>query len=164
MIGIDIVDLHDPKLRERTDRALDLILHPADTYPQHTQLFWLVWTAKEAIFKCNRKANTFSPSTLQVNINETSQNEFHFNSLSITGVIHCNHYYVLAIASKDHTPVYQLFYSKDTCKSHYIRNKISSHLAPSQRLTEDPQGLPVINPSGKPVSITHHYHYAAFAI
>ena len=68
MLGIDIVDLKDPSFKERSDRTIDLIKNSEDVHIDHPHLFWLFWSAKEAIFKCRREPINFSPSKIPVKV------------------------------------------------------------------------------------------------
>jgi phosphopantetheinyl transferase len=61
MLGIDIVDIKDPSFKERNSRTLDLISNPDDVSIEHPHIFWILWSAKEAAFKCKREPLNFAP-------------------------------------------------------------------------------------------------------
>ena len=69
-LGIDIVDLSDPQIQRRNERTLQLVLSAEDKTLEHPNLYWLLWSAKEAIFKCHREAWNFSPTQIPVALSE----------------------------------------------------------------------------------------------
>jgi phosphopantetheinyl transferase (holo-ACP synthase) len=69
LIGVDIVDLTDPLLKPRSRKELRFISHPNDHCPKdigEETLYWLLWAAKEAIFKAERQNQAFSPKEIEV--------------------------------------------------------------------------------------------------
>ena len=66
MTGIDIIDFHDPLLRNRK-HAIRLISHPEDNQED----FWALWTAKEAIFKTYRQIKPFRPKEIPITFNDS---------------------------------------------------------------------------------------------
>ena len=69
MIGIDIVDIKDPLLHLRTADHLRFIEAEGDQYPEHIDpilLYWIVWSAKEAVFKSKRQLKSFDPKLITV--------------------------------------------------------------------------------------------------
>ena len=86
MIGIDIVDLKDPLLHPRTADHLRFIKAKGDQYPENTDpilLYWIVWSAKEAIFKSKRQLKSFDPKLITV----VFSNNLYFSSKQLVG--HC---------------------------------------------------------------------------
>ena len=66
MTGIDIVDFHDPLLKNR-EQAIRFITHPDDNHED----FWALWTAKEAIFKTYRQIKPFRPKEIPITFNDS---------------------------------------------------------------------------------------------
>ena len=164
MIGIDIVDLTDPLLQKRGERPLNLIKHPNDQFPDDCNPFWLLWTAKEAVFKSFRKDKAFSPTDIEVQISQRHQGIYNYQSDQYSGVILGNHHFVCAVGSMDMLPEFRIFYSPQASKSTFIRQKISESTNPLHKLEADELGLPIISPTRQLISISHHHHYAAFAV
>lgn len=164
MIGIDIIDLSDPQLKKRTERTFRLIEHSADRYPVHDLAFWLLWTAKEAIFKCQRQPITFSPSQIPVQIKEKQAHVYTFQSGIILGQTLINPQLILSICGNQSLPEFRVFYHKQAATKEFVRVKIEQELMKDQYLGADELGLPIIQPEQKTLSISHHHRYAAFAV
>ena len=86
MIGIDIVDIKDPLLHPRTADHLRFIKAKGDQYPENIDpilLYWIVWSAKEAIFKSKRQLKSFDPKLITV----VFSNNLHFSSKQLSGTV-----------------------------------------------------------------------------
>ena len=69
MIGIDIVDIKDSLFHPRTADHLRYIKAKGDQYPENidpTLLYWIDWSAKEAIFKSKRQLILFNPTLILI--------------------------------------------------------------------------------------------------
>ena len=69
MIGIDIVDINDVLLRPRTREDMRFIKAKGDNYPEDLDpilVYWIVWSAKEAIFKSKRQLKPFDPKLITI--------------------------------------------------------------------------------------------------
>ena len=69
MIGIDIVDIKDVLLHPRTEEHMRFINAKGDKYPEDIDsnlLYWIVWSAKEAIFKSKRQLKPFDPKLITI--------------------------------------------------------------------------------------------------
>ena len=117
MIGIDIVDLTDPLIHERGTRALNLITHSNDQFPDDCNPFWLLWTAKEAVYKSYRKDKAFSPTDIEVQITQKHQGVYNYQSGQHFGVILGNHHSVFAVGGIGRLPEFRIFYSSQASKS-----------------------------------------------
>ena len=165
-LGIDIVDLKDPQLKERNERALQLILNPKDELIDHPQLYWLLWSAKEAIFKSEREAINFSPSSIPVKLSKNGETIV-FSSQKSEGIIEVTEQYILAICSHEGTKVIHEAIATDTIATSqdvrayivdYFKNKGLEYTVGADDLN-----LPTILPQNVPISISHHRHWSAFA-
>lgn len=163
MIGIDIIDLSDPLIKSRGKRSLQLILHKSDWYPKDTNSFWLLWAAKEAVFKCYRKTERFSPTDIPIKISYLSTQSFRFSSGNITGRLYQTRHYVLAYCGSNGLPEYSLYFSSFKADSSFIRKKIKLQF-PEFEIVHDKNKLPLLSSLNIPLSISHHGQYAAFAI
>ena len=95
-LGIDIVDLHDPKIRDRSERSMKLIQHEDDQLIDHPHIFWLLWSAKEAIFKCEREPKNFSPTSISVQLADKEEG-ISFTTERFDGKVIITDEYILAI-------------------------------------------------------------------
>lgn len=166
MLGADIIDLNDPLLRERNDRSFGLIRYPQDQPIPHPQLFWLLWTAKEAVFKANREIIAFSPTKISINLKD-QEGGIIFHSGHLTGSFEISHDYILALVSSKKEDVTLKVYKEDTENwSVLIRQKLESHLEEmgvEHKIVSDKNGLPILSPGDIPISFSHHGKYGAFA-
>ncbi len=157
MIGIDIIDLQDPLLKNRTGTAR-FILHP-DEVPDRD--FWDYWTAKEAIFKCQRNKGPFMPKNIPINF--VSDKNFHSKGWKGTVISTPNYCLSIAGDSIDH----QIFNCDTRNPSDEIRIKISKwffdELAIQTKVISDANGLPVLSHNHSPVSLSHHGRFMTFA-
>lgn len=166
LIGIDLVNLKDPKLQKRTARALKLINHPNDQYPEHPQIFWLLWVAKEAVFKAKREIKSFSPTQIPVQI-FVAADHFNYRSEEFSGEIYVDHDLIYATAHfPDRTVLFQIEKQQTKSPKEEVRDRIvahfHNHFAQTCTISTDTNGLPVLNPGNIPVSFTHHAGYIGF--
>lgn len=164
MLGIDIVDLHDPVLKERDERSLRFIKHPADTVIEHDQIYWLLWSAKEAVFKCLREANNYSPTSIPVIMEETD-GKIIFTSNHLEGEINITSDYILAICSDNLKKIqFEIIKATSTVDSDSLRKEINDYFKElNVQIGSDDLNLPILLPSEDPISISHHRNYGAFA-
>lgn len=159
MIGIDVVDLADPLLKNRAD-AFRLISHPDDS---PALVFWQSWSAKEAVFKVQRQKKPFAPKTIPIQL----QADGSFCSGAIQGRWFSCMEYWLAIASQHHLPHHLLLEKFSRNPSFEIRETIHKwfleHFEIDTAITANAQGLPILSHSGAPVSLSHHGRYMAAA-
>jgi len=157
MIGIDIIDLQDPLLKNRTgsDR---FILHPEDRIIRD---FWDYWTAKEAIFKCQRKTGPFKPKDIPINFLSDKK----FDSEGWRGTVISTEDYCLSLAGV--VGEHCIFNRETSDSSQEIRNKITRWFLEEHHIEtsviSDAQGLPILSHNESPISITHHGRFMAFA-
>lgn len=166
MIGIDIVDLQDPLLRARNN-ALRFITHPGDIFSENELSYWLLWAAKEAIFKTRRELKPFYPKMIRTEIHESNDRIF-FTSGDITGEILLSPDQVIALAKKNVNAISFHAHKTDSkCPSVEIRSLISAHFLKIKsqhiKVIEDSNGLPMLDYGNIPVSIAHHHRSLAFA-
>tara|TARA_B100000609_G_C17091338_1_gene369477 strand:- start:175 stop:660 length:486 start_codon:yes stop_codon:yes gene_type:complete len=157
MTGIDIIDFHDPLLRNRK-HAIRLISHPEDNQED----FWALWTAKEAIFKTYRQIKPFRPKEIPITFNDSLS----YTSDDTTGYIHQTTNYLVSIASKAQHQEYVIFERETNSPSNEVRVKISEWFLDHGIKTEveqDQNRLPVLTHNQSPISISHHGRYLAFA-
>ena len=163
MLGIDIVDLSDPQFKSRDKRSLKLILNKGDQLIEHEQIFWLLWCAKEAVFKCHREDIDFSPTSIPIQIN----NELEFNSGNSSGRIEIRSEYILAVCSDNLDNIqYEVVKDRKRVNSKNLREIISKFILNNnlgESLGSDSLGLPIILPSEQEISISHHGRFGAFA-
>lgn len=167
LTGIDIVDFGDPLLNSR-EKALRFITHPNDSFFEDDQIYWYLWTAKEAIFKTKREVKPFVPKSIQVNIYHSGDNIF-FSSGNITGKVFPGKDHLIALAQMTNSKetVHKYRKARSSNLSAEVRNFISRYFTDTKgtdiRVIESPDGLPVLSYRKIPVSIAHHHHYLAFS-
>lgn len=167
MLGIDIVDLKDKRTHERNNRSFRFIQHEKDHLIEHPDIFWLLWAAKEAIFKCKRELVDFSPKSIPVHI-KSDHHELTFTSDVVNGKFVVNKDYLLAICSKvDFNRLsYQVFSTNKTMNSKLLREKTNSYfqgVVDDFAVGSDELNLPIALPSKQPISFTHHNSWGAVA-
>ena len=165
MLGIDIVDLKDPLLKERDDRSLQKIKNEEDTTIKHKQLFWLLWSAKEAVFKFYREPLNFSPTNIPIQLKE-DDGKISFKSNQAEGIITVTPEYILALCGNLEDLDYHIFEKKDNDWSHGIRKMILEYFkgkGKEYQIGSDDLNLPVIHPPQSVISISHHGRYGAVA-
>ena len=165
MLGIDIVDLHDTNLKERDERSLNLILNEKDELMDHPDIFWLLWSAKEAIFKCHREAINYAPKSIPVQLS-TEFDQITFRSGSLRGVIEVNSKYILSICSDDlDNTTHEVINATETMHGDRLREEIVKYFQTNDlqfEIGSDDLNLPVLLPSNTPISISHHGRWGAF--
>lgn len=167
MIGIDLVNLRDPRLKNRDERSLRLISHPEDLYPESPNCFWWLWTAKEAVFKAQRIPNrSFAPKSIPIQI-QISSEKILFRSQDFKGEIIEQEDLIIAICGKASIEVYWQYNRQNTSNASVdVRNQIDMYLSAigcQLTVNTDTSGLPAIS-GDIPVAISHHAGYTAFAI
>lgn len=167
MIGVDIVDLTDPLLKKRNSRALGLISHPHDSCTFTTsdeELFWLYWTAKEAVFKTFRKSAAFSPKSIPVAYHTFEDGKMYFDSNGKTlavGYTQLTKEHLLSVATFGAIASIRLRrYELGTSDhSRELRGKFDKPILSGLH------GLPevVVDGVNQPVSLSHHHRLGAVA-
>ena len=167
MWGIDIVDLTDPRTKERDARSLRFITHEKDQVVTHPQHYWLLWAAKEATYKCRREDRNFSPTSIPIQITAKPDGALHFESEEMEGRLEVKDSHVLAVCARNLADVdFQHFVSDRPVDSANIRKKILAFFHEKDKaigIAADPLGLPILLPSKAPISLSHHNHLGAFA-
>ena len=167
MPGIDIVDLTDPRSKEKNSRSLRLIKNEDDRIIDHSHLYWLLWSAKEAVFKCRREAVNFSPTTIPVWISADIGGTLSFKSTELEGLFQIEKDYVLAVCSENLEYIdYQVLKSDQNVNSINLREEIIEFFRKENSAFEigsDELNLPILLPSNSLISISHHNHLGAFA-
>lgn len=165
MLGIDIVDLKDPSFKERNDRTIDLIKNEDDVHIMHPQLFWILWSAKEAIFKCKREPVNFSPTRIPVQLSIENE-DIIFKSDKIGGKVIIAGEYILAICGDLESIDFHVFEKQNDNWSEGIRFMIIEYFRENGQdyhIGSDDLNLPLIEPSKQEISISHHGRYGAVA-
>lgn len=165
MLGIDIVDLKDPSFKERDDRTIDLIKNTEDIHIEHPNLFWILWSAKEAIFKCRREPINFSPTKIPVQLKD-EDGVITFQSGNLSGKVQIEDGYILSICGDLDTLESKVFEKKDDSWSEGIRFMIIEYfrdLGYDYHIGSDDLNLPIIEPTKQEISISHHGRYGAVA-
>ena len=165
-LGIDIVDLADPKLKERDDRSLKLIQNENDLIISHKNVFWLLWSAKEAIFKARREASNFIPTEIPISIVQQNKS-FLFHCQDFHGHFEINENYICAVCAEDLSAIdYEVFHSKEISDSVLTRRSIERFFTDKKidvSIGSDSLNLPIIIPGNRNISISHHNNWSAFA-
>ncbi len=165
MLGIDIVDLRDSKLKNRDERALKLILNEKDELISHKQIYWILWAAKEAVFKCRREANNFSPTQIQIKLRE-KEGKISFTSNDLSGKVELTNSYVLSVCTKKLENIkFEIFETEATSNSSSTRGSIVSFFKTKDievSIGADNLNLPTLLPFNEPISISHHGNWSAF--
>jgi len=171
MIGIDIVDLHDQLLKERTAKDLRFISSPEEklNLSEFSSLhYWMIWSAKEAVFKSIRKLESFDPKSISLVIHE---NTMSFYSRDIQGRWILDENHILALAWQDHQPDHHIHYSESNDPSREIREKVIDFFATKGRkvvVSSDHDRLPilidVVAGIQVPLSLSHHGKWFAYGI
>jgi phosphopantetheinyl transferase len=165
MLGIDIVDLKDPSFKERSERTIDLIKNEKDMLIEHPYLFWILWSAKEAVFKCKREPLNFAPKKIPITVIEKS-GQITFQSENITGKVEITDEYILAICGDVENATYETFEKPDENWSEGIRFMVIEFFREKgldYHIGSDDLNLPIIEPAKKEISISHHGRYGAVA-
>ena len=169
MIGIDIVDIKDSLFHPRTADHLRYIKAKGDQYPENidpTLLYWIVWSAKEAIFKSKRQLILFNPKLITV----VFSNNSHFSSKDLVGTVETTPNYVVATAAPPSMEVMQQIWMnhQKASSQKIIRARIIAYFKPLNiRFTLDENQLPLLCVNEEkefPISLSHHGNYIAFCI
>ena len=169
MIGIDIVDIKDSLFHPRTADHLRYIKAKGDRYPENidpTLLYWIVWSAKEAIFKSKRQLILFNPKLITV----VFSNNSHFSSKDLVGTVETTPNYVVATAAPPSMEVMQQIWMnhQKASSQKIIRARIIAYFKPLNiRFTLDENQLPLLCVNEEkefPISLSHHGNYIAFCI
>jgi phosphopantetheinyl transferase (holo-ACP synthase) len=167
LIGIDIVDLEDPILKVRKPEDFRFIRHPEEKVLNHPMIFWLYWTAKEAVFKASRDLVRFQPKKIEIKLDpENLRFTAKHNSLVFHGSFEVNENYALSFCHPPHLEVtYEVCHAQKINWPKYIRSiacdnlrKIDANL----EIASDDDGLPIISEINLPISFSHHYHKGAY--
>ena len=167
MLGIDIVDLKDPLLSNRTDRTLKLIKSPEDFLIEHPHLFWILWSAKEAIFKCRREPINFAPSEIPVQIQEKN-GIITFLSNELKGKTFIEGDYVVSLCGDGDIEeiLFNVFDRPRGDWSNGIRTMIIDYFKAKGHdytVGSDDINLPILLPSKSLISVSHHCRFGAVA-
>lgn len=169
MIGIDIVDINDVLLHPRTWKHMRFIKAKGDRYPEDINpilLYWIVWSAKEAIFKSKRKLKPFDPKLITI----TFSHDLNFSSKELSGSVEITSNYVVAIAAqKSVKPIHKIWMNDQ--KVYYqkaVRERIIGYFKPlNVKFTVDKNLLPLLSVNEEkkiPISLSHHGKYMGFCI
>lgn len=167
MIGIDIVDLNDPRLKERDQTTLRLIKAIDDVIPSHPSTFWLLWTAKETVFKANRVLEPFKPKDISI---EFDKDTLTFRSIYKSMVYHgksiISDNYILSYC---HPPAmlieFDIIQNKNGNWPQYIRDFLLRKFLDKNMvlsIEHDELNLPMIKPQNLPISFSHHHQMGAY--
>ncbi len=167
MVGIDLVDLKDPLFKERSINSMRFISHPSDQTLVHPQIFWLLWTAKEAIYKAQRQLKSFDPKQIAV-ICLNDDSNYLFSSGTISGQFVISEELIVAICSEAGANFKYDFWIRGGIGvvSNEVRSKAQSHYAEYKgkevNIGKDKFGIPVIEEDQTPLTFTHHGRYCGY--
>ena len=167
MIGIDVIDLTDPLLQNRKN-AMRFILHPEDCYPENAQSFWLLWAAKEAIFKAKRESLTFDPRRFPVEITPHKE-KYGLQTDSFRGELFVTPNAILAVVNNKNSkkPVFEMLEAHDGASPMKVREALEQHLKKMKlidtKVITSADRMSVLSHNNLPVSFSHHGRYMAFA-
>jgi len=168
VIGIDIVDLTDPKLKIRNARSKKLVLNESEIIPDLPNFFWLYWTAKEAVFKGGRKPINFQPKSIIIDWNfDDLTFRSSFQGINLQGQCMIEQDYVLSYCHIPNLKINFSIHKNDSGKnwSDKIRTFLIDDFKKQNRdvqIAKDEYGLPIIQPTNLPISISHHYRKGAY--
>jgi len=132
----------------------------------HTELYWLLWAAKEAVFKCRREAVNFAPANIPVEIINNDK-DILFVSEELNGLFQIEKEFIMAVCSDDlENTKFEIFKKKDRITSGSIRDDILAYFRLNNKIFEvgsDDLHLPVLLPPNEPISISHHLNLGALA-
>lgn len=165
MLGIDIVDLKDPLLKERTERTINMIKNKEDVLIEHPHLFWILWSAKEAAFKCRREPLNFAPSNIPIKVSKNDE-DILFSSGDLNGKIQITGEYIIALCGDLEEIGFEVFNKPDENWSEGIRKMIVDFFKGKGydfQIGSDDLNLPTILPAKSEISISHHGRFGAVA-
>lgn len=157
--GIDIVDLNDPLLKVRGARPQALITHPDDAYFEHPNIFWFLWSAKEAVFKSRREKVSFAPKSIPVTILIDNNKNIVFHTEKQNGIFEWDDNFILAVTQHQQ---YKMYFRTKTNWKTRIRAAIQNETGST--IGTDEYGLPFLRNTKLPISISHHGDYGAYAV
>ena len=169
MIGIDIIDINDVLLHPRTGEHMRFIKAKGDKYPEDIDpilLYWIVWSAKEAIFKSKRQLKPFDPKLITI----TFSRSLNFSSKELSGSVEITSNYVLAMATQESIKLFHKIWmnNQKVYPQKAVRKRIIEYLKPlNVKFTLDENQLPLLSVNEEkkiPVSLTHHGKYMGFCI
>lgn len=168
MIGIDLVNLNDPLLKKRDERALKFITNTEDIYPEGELKFWWLWAAKEAVFKAQRIPNrNFAPKEIPIQITEKNH-KLTFNSSGFSGeIFHLDHI-IIAICRKPEIDLMWKFKAENSSNLSakvrvFLLEELLQNGQDNIEIGTDHTGLPAVLPHLLPAAFSHHAGYIAFA-
>jgi phosphopantetheinyl transferase len=169
-IGFDLIDLSDPLLKNRSERALKLIQHPNDLFdPSIENSFWYLWTAKEASYKCLPIYDHFKPITLAISANQKSfecllgcfGNYYFINGCLIATCITIRNlkigYYIEKITKPSERSTYEPIIKNYFRKNYTFEIDVCRDQYQIPYLKEKKRGI-IID-----FSLSHHHQYFGFA-
>lgn len=167
MIGVDLVDLTDPLLKPRTSREIQLIAHPRDACPFSNDanlLYWLFWSAKEAIFKAHRLKENFLPQAIEVIYDSSEKNKLHYRGKwlnELEGYTLVSNVEVTSVAAFQNLEKieFRKYHLNSNDPSLELRAQFHNEMGSVYQISVDGKGLPLmlINESILPASISHHH-------
>lgn len=143
-----------------------MISHQEDHPLEHPQLFWLLWCAKEAIFKAHRHPINFIAKDIPVKLKQENDFLLFAYGNELEGLFEVTDDYILAICSNhldDYT--YQIS-RKEKNITNELRSEINAFFdsrGQSIHVGSDDLNLPILLPGKDAISISHHGQYGAFA-
>ncbi|CAD5255033.1 MULTISPECIES: 4'-phosphopantetheinyl transferase superfamily protein [unclassified Imperialibacter] len=173
MIGIDIVDLTDPLLKPRSQREISFISHPNDRCPKGTDdetHYWLLWAAKEAIFKAERSDQAFSPKEIEVHYVEAIDDRLHYrgkwlNEINGYSILKKDNIISVAATANIAAVKWKTFMLNTSNQSQELRDSFQREMGPGYQVLSDVAGLPTVRHNGTttPASVSHHHHLGIVA-
>ncbi|MEQ9101972.1 MAG: 4'-phosphopantetheinyl transferase superfamily protein [Imperialibacter sp.] len=173
MIGVDIVDLTDPLLKPRSQRALRFISRPNDHCPEGTDdeiMYWLFWAAKEAVFKAERQRLAFSPKEIEVVYSKKAGDRLLYrgkwlNEINGYSILKKDNIISVATNSNIEAVKWKAFKLNTSNQSQELRDCFQREMGPDFQILPDVAGLPTVrhNYATKPASISHHHHLGVVA-
>tara|TARA_R110002012_G_scaffold6596_4_gene31423 strand:- start:7170 stop:7703 length:534 start_codon:yes stop_codon:yes gene_type:complete len=173
LIGVDIVDLTDQLLKPRSVREIGFISHPYDHCPKGTDEethYWLLWAAKEAIFKAERSDQSFSPREIEVVYSETESERLHYrgkwlNEINGYSILKKGHIISVAATANIEAVKWKTFKLNTPNQPQELRDCFQRKMGPGYQVLSDAAGLPTIKHDGItwPASVSHHHHLGIVA-
>jgi phosphopantetheinyl transferase (holo-ACP synthase) len=168
LIGIDIFDRSDERTRNRTFDDLRFILADGESVFDHPLIFWLFWTAKEAVFKAVRNPiSQFFPKKITIILDEKSL-EFSskYETLVFQGKCIVTNDYVMSYCHVPHLKTkFSIIHHDIKDWSTHIRSIATADLKKTNqhlKITIDADGLPMIAILNLPICFSHHHHQGAY--
>lgn len=183
MIGIDVVDLKDPTLKPRDRSHLRFISHRNENhnkFPEKisdSQVYWIYWAAKEAVYKFHRLEDTFDPKLIEIQIQSVTfgpEVEITFKSDHAVGKVWIDDAKAIAIAYglKSQPPIWELFdiSNSKSSESAVLRELSVQYLSSNHELSVNfldskiPTLMDEKSKKTYAASLSHHKRYGAFAM